>query len=285
MEGELAVAASLHLQGGDNVQRRGAEHLIFLIRQGDGGSDDDAVTGMNPYGIEVFHAAHRNDVAPAVPHDLEFDFLPAGDAFFHQNLMDGGKPQTVAGDFAQFLRRFRDAAAAAAQGEGGADDDRITDFLRKGHGCVQIGDNLGGNHRLTDGFHGILEQLAVLRLVDGFRAGAQQPDVVLLQETLLRQLHGQSQPRLPSQGGEQAVRLLLFDDALDNIQGQRLDINFICHVLIGHDGSGVGVDKHHLQPFLLQRAAGLGTGIVELGGLADDNGAGTDDHHLMDCGI
>ena len=30
-------------------------------------------------------------------------------------------------------------------------------------------------------------------------------------------IRDRSQPRLPSQGGEQAVRLLLFDDALDNI--------------------------------------------------------------------
>ncbi len=56
-------------------------------------------------------------------------------------------------------------------------------------------------------------------------------------------------------------------------------------VLVGHDGGGVGVDQHHLDALFLQGAAGLGAGVVELGGLADDNGAGADDQDFLDGSI
>ena len=63
---------------------------------------------------------------------------------------------------------------------------------------------------------------------------------------------------------------------------QRLDIHVVGDVLVGHDGGGVGVDQHHLHALLLQGAAGLGAGVVELGGLADDDGAGAQHQDLLD---
>ena len=62
---------------------------------------------------------------------------------------------------------------------------------------------------------------------------------------------------------------------------QGFDVDMVSNVLVSHDGGGVGVDQHHLQALLLQGAAGLGTGVVELGGLTDDDGAAADDQHLF----
>ena len=53
---------------------------------------------------------------------------------------------------------------------------------------------------------------------------------------------------------------------------------------IGHDGGGIGIDQHHPVAFLAQRLAGLGAGIVEFAGLADDDGSRADDQDGMDIG-
>ena len=53
------------------------------------------------------------------------------------------------------------------------------------------------------------------------------------------------------------------------------------HGLICHDGGGVGVDEDDLNPLLLEGAAGLGAGVVKLGRLTDDDGAGADDQYLL----
>ena len=102
------------------------------------------------------------------------------------------------------------------------------------------------------------------------------------QEALLVQLHGQGQARLAAQARQHAVRLLLFDDALDGLHGQRLQVDLVRQGLVGHDGGGVGVHQHHVHARRLQHAAGLGAGIVELRRLADHDGAGADHQYLLD---
>ena len=92
MQRELAVAAALDAHRFDDVQRRRAQHLVFPVREGNSRCDNDGVAGVHSDGIEVFHRAHGDGVARAVAHDLELDFLPARDPFFHQDLGDRGKP-------------------------------------------------------------------------------------------------------------------------------------------------------------------------------------------------
>ena len=177
------------------------------------------------------------------------------------------------------------AAAGAAQGKGGTDDDGITDPLGHLQSALYGFSNVRGNHRLTDLRHGFLEQLPVLRPGNSLGVGAQQTDPLLLEEALLVQLHGQGQAGLAAQARQDAVGPLLFDDTLDGLRSQRLQIDLVRHGLIGHDGSGVGVAQHHVHPRLLQDAAGLGAGVVKLGGLADDNGAGADNQDFFDTCI
>ena len=47
----------------------------------------------------------------------------------------------------------------------------------------------------------------------------------------------------------------------------------IGHIRVGHNGSGVGVEQNGLNALCFQGAARLGAGVVELSGLADDDGA------------
>lgn len=53
---------------------------------------------------------------------------------------------------------------------------------------------------------------------------------------------------------------------------------------VGHDGGRVGVHEDDLVALLAEGLHGLGAGVVELAGLADDDGAGTEDHDLLYVG-
>ena len=58
---------------------------------------------------------------------------------------------------------------------------------------------------------------------------------------------------------------------------QRLDIDDVGDVFVGHDGGRVGVDQHGGNAFFAHGLAGLRAGVVELRRLADDDGPGADD--------
>ncbi len=89
---------------------------------------------------------------------------------------------------------------------------------------------------------------------------------------------------LAAEGGQQGVRPLLRDDLVDRLRRDRLDVGAVRHLGVGHDRGRVAVDQHDLVALLAQRLAGLGAGVVELAGLADDDRAGADDQNLVDVG-
>ena len=95
LQGKLAVAATLNAQLGDDIQCGGAQHLVLVIGQGLGGSHDHGIAGVDTDGVQVLHVADGDHIALVVTHDLVLDLFPTGDALFHQDLMDGGKPQAV----------------------------------------------------------------------------------------------------------------------------------------------------------------------------------------------
>ena len=88
-----------------------------------------------------------------------------------------------------------------------------------------------------------------------------------------RHFHGRVQPGLAAQGRQQGIRPFPFDDLGHGLGRDRFDVGPVGHFGVGHDGGGVAVDQHHLIAFLPQRLAGLGAGIVEFAGLADDDRA------------
>ena len=237
---------------------------------------------MHAHGVHVLHAANGDGVAGGVPHGLELDLLPAGDVLFHQDLGDGGGIQPGAGRGAHLFLIIGHTAAGAPQGEGGADDDGIADLLRDAQGGIHVFGDVGGNHRFADGLHRILEQLAVLGLVDGLHVGADQLHAVGFEKALLVQLHGHGQAGLAAQPRQHAVGLLLLDDALDGLHRQRLQVDLVRQGFVGHDGGRVAVHQHHVHPRRLQHPAGLGPGVVKLRRLPDDDGTGTDHENLLD---
>ena len=96
-----------------------------------------------------------------------------------------------------------------------------------------------------------------------------------LKEAFLGKFHTKGESRLSAETRQDGVRLLDLDDSLYGIQRQRLDVDLVGHGFVRHDGSRVGVDEADLDAVLSQGSAGLGAGVVKLGSLTDNDGAGT----------
>ena len=157
--------------------------------------------------------------------------------------------------------------------------------MRRGEGRGQGLRRAGGDGGLAYLGHGVLEELAVLALEDGVYVGADEPDAVLVQETGFVELHGEVQAGLSAEAGEETVGLFLLDYALHGALVERLDVHRGGHVGISHDRGRVGVHQYGLDAFFHEQAAGLGTGVVKLRGLAYDYGSGAYDEDLLDAAV
>ncbi len=181
----------------NDIQRRGPEHLKFPIRQGLGRRDYNRISGMHAHRVQIFHGTDGNHISHAVPHGLELDFLPAENSLFNKHLSNGGSVQAGLRNNTKFSLVLCRAAARTAKGKGWPDNDRIADAFRHRQRVLDGLRDIRRDHRLTDFLHGLLEQLPVLGAGDGSGVGTQQPDVLLFQEALFIQLHGQRQTGLP----------------------------------------------------------------------------------------
>ena len=132
--------------------------------------------------------------------------------------------------------------------------------------------------------HRLAEELAVLGLLDRLALGADQLDAELRQHAHVVERERGVEAGLAAHGGQERVGALLLDDLGDDLGGDRLDVGGVGHLRVGHDRRGVGVDQDDPVALLAQRLAGLGAGVVELAGLADDDRPRADDHDRADVG-
>ena len=282
---ELTVAAADDAEGGDDIQRRTAQHLVLPVRQRQSRCHHDGIAGVNADRVEVLHAADGNHVAGRIAHGFKLDLLPAGHTLLDEHLGNGGKIQAVACDGRELLRGIRDAAAGAAQGIGRTDNNRVTDLRGDLQRLLHRGGGGGRNYRLSHLFQGLTEALAVLGALDALDIRAEKPYAVLLQGSVTAELHGEGQAGLAAEACQQAVRALLGNDAAQGLRGQGFEIDGIGQLLVGHNGGGVGIDKDGLDAFLPQNAAGLCARVVKLSRLPDDDRSGTDHQDLMDAPV
>ncbi len=342
---ELDVgAAGLDADLAQDADRGVAHDLEFLVGQRQRRGDGDRIAGVDAHRIDVLDRADDDAVIRLVADDLHLELFPAEHRFLDQHLGGRRGVETALDDVEELLAVEGDAAAGAAEREGGADDRRQADRLQRverldqalllialaplgftgrpvlleGLGeplslrlrqvargdpvalCLMLllvlvleGRSVGENRarRLqADAPHRLAEQLAVLGHVDGFRGGTDHLDAEFLQHAHLAQRQRGVQRRLAAHGGQQhqlVVRpggVLLLDDFGHDLRRDRLDIGGVGQLRVGHDGGRVGVDQHHPVALVLQRLHGLGAGIVELAGLADDDRAGADDEDRVDVG-
>ena len=283
VHGKLHVgSAGLDADLLQNGERGHAHALILKVGEGLRRCHGDGVAGMHAHGVEVLDGAHDDAVAGVVTHDLHLILFPALDGLLDQHLVGRRELEALAHDGDELLVSMSDAATGAAEGKARAQYAGIAHAL---------GDGLGVGHAVgiarardlqADLGHGLVKELAVLAALDGGKVTADHLDAVLVERTVFRQLDGGVQTGLAAQRGQQRVRALFLDYALDKLGSDGLDIGAVGQARVGHDGRRVGVDQDDLKAILLEHLAGLGTGVVELTGLANDNGARANDEDALD---
>ena len=191
LQSELDVAPTLDSQPSDDLEAGRAQHLAFLVAQGLAGGHHDAVAGMDAHGVHVLHVADGDAIVGAVPHHLVLDLFPADQRAFQQDLGDGAGRQSRADEALELFFGVGDAAAAAAQGVCGPDHQRQAHALGGGpglfHGVDAFVLGLGLVYLVEKG----AEEITVFGAPDGLQRGAQQSDVVLLQDAGIGQGHSQ----------------------------------------------------------------------------------------------
>ena len=285
IDGELHVgAAGIDADFVEAAESGVAHHLILAISESLRGSNSDGIARMDAHGIEVFDGADDDAVAGKITHDLEFKLFPTEDAFFDEDFVDGRKIDAAFENLFEFFAIVSNAAAGAAHGEAGAQDDGIADAFGKFQAVVEIVDELRLRHVEADFLHRIFEEETVFGFFDGFDFGADEFDFVFIEHACFGKFDGEVQSGLAADGGEQRIGTLFANDLSGVGDAERFDIGAVGELGIGHDGGRIGVDEDDFVAFLAEGFAGLGAGVIEFAGLADDDGAGADDHDAVKVG-
>ncbi len=283
IDGELHVgAAGVDADLAQHRDRGVAHELVFLVGERLRRRDRDRVAGVNAHGIEVLDGADDDAVVLAVADHLHLELLPAEHRLLEQHLVGRRRVETALADLEKLLAVVGDAAAGAAERERRTQDRRKADFRLRLPGAVEIVHEHRARHRKADAAHGIAELLTVLGFVDGFTRGPDHLDREGREHALAIQIERAVERRLAAHCRQQRLGTLFFDDLRDGVPVDRLDVGGVGHLRVGHDGGGVGVDQHDPVALLAQRLAGLGAGVVELAGLADDDRTGADNEHAFD---
>ena len=280
---ELNVAAAgVDADAADDRDADVAQLLVFAVGEREHRGDGDRVAGVHADRVDVLDRADDHDVVVAVAHQLELVFLPALDALLDEHLVGRRIMDAGTGDAVQLLGVVRDAGAEAAHRERRAHDEREPEAFGDRIDLLERVRDVGARRLGAGLLDDLLERFAVLTAVDRLERGADELDVVLLEHAGLAERDGRVERGLSAERRQQRVGALLGDDAFEDRRGDRLDVGGVGHLRVGHDRGRVGVDEDDADALLAQDAAGLGSRIVELGGLTDDDRAGADDHHRLD---
>ena len=238
---------------------------------------------MDAERIDVLHRADRDARVLGVAHDLVLDLLPAHETLLDHDLADRAGAETGPDPFAVGLLGLDDPATGPAERECRTDDRGQADDAQCLVGGARPGlrgralDDMAGGVGLADPIKQVPERLAVLGHPDRLERRPEEPEVMALEDAGLGQRSCQVERGLPAETGQETLRLLLRDHGLDGLDRQWLEIDRIRDLRVGHDRGGVAVDEDRPDALGPQRAAGLGTGIVELGRLPDDDRPGAED--------
>src|SRR6185437_16052466 len=198
-------------------------------------------------------------------------------AALNEHLAHGRQVETAFYNLLELVTVVGDSTAAAAKRECWPNDRRKSGVLHQNERFVERRRSSTARDLKSDAFHRFVEQRAILGRAYRTLVGTDQLDAVFREHAILGQRHRDVQRGLASHGREQRVRALLFDHQLHELWSNRLDISRVGKFRVRHDGGGIRVDENHLVSLFLQRLGRLGTGVVELGPLADDYGSGADD--------
>ena len=275
----LNVALAHDAQVPDHAQRRGAQHVVVVVRERLRGGDHNRVACVDAERVKVLHVAADDGVVRLVAQHLVFALLPATQTLLHQHLR--AQTERAGAQVTELLLVLREARAEPAERKGGPHN----------HG---VPDRLGGAQRLVHRRHGLAagdgdadlvecldEQVAVLAHAQHVHLRAEHLDAEALKHAHLLELDTDVQRALSAKGEQHAVGALLLEHVRDVVGRDWEEVHLGCKRVAGLDRRDVRVDQHRLDAGLAQGLDRLGAAVVELARLPDAQAAGADEHHLL----
>ena len=279
---ELYIAAAgFHADFAHDGNGGIANLLVFHIRQGLNRGHGNGVAGMHAHRVEVFDGADDHAIVFGVAHDLHLDFFPAQHALLDHHLGRGAGGKAARGHLFQIRQIVGHAPARAAQGERGAHNERKRQHIAQPAHLVHIAGDTAGRHFQAYVFHGFAEQLTAFGLFNNLSPRADELHPAFRQNAALGKSKSGVQCRLAAQRGQQGVRTFLADDGRQGVLFDGLHIGGVGQLWISHDGGRIGVDQHHLIAFFLEGLDGLGTGVIKLATLTDDDGTRAENKNFV----
>ena len=234
---------------------------------------------MDAHRVEVLDGADDDALVLMVTHHFHLVFLPTQEALLDEDLVDGRGVEAGLGHALELFAIVGDAAAGAAERVGRTDDDR--EFAAdQGDGLTRGVERLhdaGTGDVEADVEHQLLEDLAVFAAFDRGFLRADQFDAVFGEDAGAGELERKVEGGLAAERREQRIGLLLGDDAFHGFDREGFHVGDVRGLGVRHDRGRVRVHQDDAVAFFAQRLAGLGAGIIELAGLADDDRSRADD--------
>jgi len=275
----LRVVGELHVRAADDADRLddlegvALEPLFKLLGDGEERRRAIAVARVHADGVDVLDETDRDHLVLGVADDLDLELLPVEDRLLDEALAGERGVESASADRAELLDVVAESAASAAHGVGGPDDDRIADLpVDELYRLLDGVDDPGARRLYAELVHRRLEDLSILAALDRVQVDADHLHAILLEDAILRKLHGKVEARLSAEVREDRVGSLLLDYLLEPRLVQGLDVGRIGHDGVRHYGGGVGIYEHNLVSASSKGFACLGAGIVELACLSDNDG-------------
>ena len=128
-----------------------------------------------------------------------------------------------------------------------------------------------------DGVHGRAEFIAIFGFMDYIAVGANHFDAVFFEHAHLVKTERGVERSLATKRWQNRIRPFFFNHSRHEFGRNRLDISRIGQLRVGHDGRRIGINQNQTVALFSQSLNRLRAGIIELTGLPNDDGAGTDD--------
>ena len=277
----LYVTAAFYFKLADDLDRAVVKLFVMLGREGEYGSHNYRVAGVNANGVDIFHTANGNGFIVAVTHNLKFNFLVALNALFNKNLMHGGKLECVCAYLHKLFFVVCKSAAGTAESESGTKYNGVADLFCSLLCLLKIIGYFGGDNGLADRLAKLLEHFSVLCTLNAFAAGAKQFNSAFLQNALFLKLHCKVKTGLTADTGNDSVGTLITEYFCHVFKGKGFHIHLIGNGGVCHNGCGVGVNQHNLVAFFFKCKTRLSACIVKFRRLTDNDRAGADYKYLF----
>ncbi len=278
----IVAPAGVDADRADDVDRDVTEVLVLAIGERERRRDGDRVAGVDADRVDVLDRAHDDAVVRAVAHELELVLLPAEDRLLEEHLVRRRLVNAVGDHPIELGLGVREAGSEPAHRERGPDDERQPEVVHRDARFGHVVDDVRARDLGAGRDDEILEELAVLAAADRVDLRADELDAVALEDAGLVERDRGVERGLAAERREDRVGPLLRDDRLDDRRRDRLDIRRVGESGVGHDRRRVRVHEDDPDALLAEDAAGLRAGVVEFGGLSDDDRTGSDDEDRAD---